>query len=78
LQQRDENDAIRAVAMMRQGEIMDLDTSLSMHAARLSLQYRLPMADSIILATAQAYSATVWTQENDFDGLPGVRYIQNA
>jgi len=47
LQQREENDAIRAVAMMRQGAVVDLNTSLSMHAAQLSLQYRLPMADSI-------------------------------
>jgi len=78
LQQRDENDAIRAVAMMRQGEIVDLNTPLAMHAAHLALQYRLPMADSIILATAQAQSATVWTQDKDFDGLPGVRYTQKA
>ena len=78
LQQREENDAIRAVAMMRQGEVVDLDSSLAMHAAHLGLQYRLPMADSIILATAQAHSATVWTQDNDFDGLPDVRYIKKS
>jgi len=78
LQQREENEAIRAVAMMRQGEVIDLDASLAMHAAQLGLQYRLPMADSIILATAQAHSAIVWTQDNDFDGIPDVRYKRKS
>jgi len=50
--------------------------SLSIHAARLGLQYKLPLADSIIITTAQINSAIVWTQDNDFEGLPDVRYIQ--
>lgn len=75
LQQRDENDAIQAIAMMRQGEVIDLDSTLALNAAHFGMQYKIPMADSIILATAQSRSATVWTQDNDFDGLPKVRYI---
>lgn len=75
-QQRGENDALRAIAMMRQGKVVDLDSSLSIHAAQLGLQYKLPLADSIIMATAQIYSAIVWTQDNDFEGLPDVRYIK--
>jgi predicted nucleic acid-binding protein len=78
LQQRNENDAIRAIAMMRQGKVIDLDTSLSMESARLSLQYNIPMADSIILATAYAHSATIWTQDCDFEGIPNVRYIKKV
>lgn len=78
LQQRGENDAIRAVAMMRQGEVIDLDSTLAMQAADLSLQHKLPMADSIILATARMHSATIWTQDNDFEGLPDVQYIQKT
>lgn len=76
LQQRDENDAIRAVAMMRQGDVVDLDSSLAMHAAHIGTQYKLPLADSIVLATAQSRSAIVWTQDSDFEGLPNVRYIR--
>jgi predicted nucleic acid-binding protein len=78
LQQRGENDAIRAVAMMRQGEVIDLDSTLAMQAADQSLQYKLPMADSIILATARMHSATIWTQDSDFEGLSDVRYIKNS
>jgi predicted nucleic acid-binding protein len=74
LQQRDEGDALRAVAIMQQGTVVDLDSSLAVAAARLSVDTRLPMADSIILATARRYQATLWTQDADFDGLPGVRY----
>lgn len=58
-QQRGENDALRAIAMMRQGKVVDPDSSLSIHAAQPGLQYKLPLADSIIMATAQIHSAIV-------------------
>jgi predicted nucleic acid-binding protein len=74
LQQRDEGDALRAVAVMQQGSVVDLDVRLALSAARLSLDTRLPMADSVVLATAKLHHATLWTQDADFEGLPGVRY----
>jgi predicted nucleic acid-binding protein len=74
LQQREEGDALRAVAVMQQGSIVDLDAQLAMSAARVSLETRMPMADSVVLATARLHDATLWTQDADFEGLPGVRY----
>jgi predicted nucleic acid-binding protein len=74
LQQRDESAALQAVALMHQGRLANLTAPLAMDAARLSRSSRLPMADSIMLATARAYEATLWTQDADFDGIPGVRY----
>jgi toxin FitB len=74
LQQRDESDALRAVAVMQQGSVVDLDARLAVAAARVSLDTRLPMADSIVLATASVHQATLWTQDADFASLPGVRY----
>jgi toxin FitB len=74
LQQRDESDALRAVAAMEQGTVVDLDTGLAMAAARLSIDLRLPMADSVVLATARLHDATIWTQDSDFEGLARVRY----
>lgn len=74
LQQRDESQALQAVALMHQGRLADLTAPLAMDAARLSRSARLPMADSIMLATARAYAATFWTQDADFAGMPGVRY----
>jgi len=73
-QQRDEGDALRAVAVMQQGRVVDLDVRLALTAARLSVDTRLPMADSVVLATARLTDATLWTQDADFDRLPGVRY----
>ncbi len=64
--------------MMRQGEVIDLDTLLAMQAAQLGLQYKLPLADSIILASAQLHSATIWTQDIDFEGLPDVRFVKKT
>ncbi len=74
LQQRDEGDALRAVAVMQQGMVVDLDARLAVTAARLSIDTRLPMADSVVLATARLHNATLWTQDADLEGLPGVRY----
>jgi toxin FitB len=73
-QQRDEDEALRAVAVMEQGTIVDLDRATALEAARLSIQHGIAMADSVMLATAQRHRATLWTQDSDFDGLPGAKY----
>jgi len=75
LRQRDESDALQAVALMQQGSVINLDANLSIMAAKLSIEHRIPMADSIILATARAYEAVLWTQDSDFRGIGGVKYI---
>ena len=71
-----EEEALEAVAVMQQGKVVDLDVALSLQAARLSHVLKLPLADSIILATARNYQATLWTQDEDFEGLEGVNYIK--
>lgn len=78
LQQRSENEALRAVALMRQGKVVDLDADLALSAAKLGREHGLPLADSVILATARKLGATVWTQDSDFEELEGVRYIAKA
>ncbi len=70
-----ERRALEAMALMQQGSIVDLNATLAMSAARLSLELKLPMADSIVLATARASAATLWTQDDDFEGLDDVKYI---
>ena len=75
LRQRNESDALQAVALMQQGSVVDLTAGIAILAAKLSIEQRLPMADSVILATARAYGATVWTQDSDFKGIDGVQYI---
>ena len=78
LQQRGEGDALQAVAVMCQGRVVDLDMDLALRAARVSVEYKLPMADSIMLATAHLCDATLWTQDADFEGVEGVRYVTKA
>lgn len=73
-QQRDEATALRYVAVMQQGRVVDLDAALALRAAVLGLRHGFPLADSIVYATAQQASAIVWTQDSDFEGLDGVRY----
>ena len=74
LQQRSEGDALTAVALMQQGTVVELEARLALNAARVSMDLKLPMADSVMLATARAYEATLWTQDEHFEGLPDVRY----
>ncbi|MDT8437945.1 MAG: type II toxin-antitoxin system VapC family toxin [Wenzhouxiangellaceae bacterium] len=72
--QRDETTALQYVAVMQQGRVIALDAALAIRAASLGLRHQLPLADSIIYATAKQSQAMVWTQDNDFKGLDGVRY----
>ncbi len=72
--QRDAKAALRAVAQMKRGRPVDLDADLAISAAELSATTRLPLADSIILATARSVGATLWTQDADFEGLDDVEY----
>jgi predicted nucleic acid-binding protein len=74
LEQRGEGEALQAVAAMGQGVVVDLDTRIALRAAKLCAEHHLPMADSVILATARSYDATLWTQDADFEDLPGVQY----
>jgi len=75
LRQRGEEAALIVTAHMKQGKVISLDSELAMDAAKLGVLHKLPLADSIIFATAQKYSAVIWTQDNDFEGLANVRYI---
>ena len=74
-QQRSEDDALRAIAVMEQGKVVDLDGATALEAARLSIQHGIAMADSVMLATAHRHRATLWTQDSDFEGLQGARYF---
>ncbi len=78
LQQRDEGSALQAIASMQQGTVVDLDVTIALHAASLSVELGLPMADSIMLATARAHNATLWTQDADFAGIEGVQYTEKG
>ena len=73
-QQRGEGAALQYVAVMQQGHVVELGAALALQAVAIGTRHKLPLADSIIYATAQQGNALVWTQDADFEGLPGVRY----
>jgi predicted nucleic acid-binding protein len=75
VQQRDEGTALQCVAVMQQGTVVDLDAALALEATGASVRHRLPLADSIVYTTARRANAVVWTQDADFEGLPGVRFF---
>ena len=75
LRQRGASAAFSAIALMRQGRVIPLTERIALLAADLSLQAKLPMADSVILATARVHGAHIWTQDADFDGLDDVTFM---
>jgi predicted nucleic acid-binding protein len=77
-QQRDESIALQCIGVMQQSAVIELDAGLALFAAALGLRHKLPLADSVVYATAQRAGAIVWTQDADFEGLPGVKFWPKA
>jgi predicted nucleic acid-binding protein len=75
-QQRGEEEALKAAGLMMTGEVIDITRDIALHAAQLSMEHKLPLADSMILAAARLHNAGLWTQDEHFKGLEGVVYIQ--
>jgi len=75
LRESGDNEALQAVVAMQKGTVVDLNVSLTISASKLSLEHNLPMADSIILATALEFNAILWTQDADFKNMSNVKYF---
>ena len=78
LRQRGEEDALQAAALMKQGEVIDLTPEIAMVAARIGIELGMPMADSIIVATARMYEAVIWTLDSDFKKIEGTKYFSRG
>ncbi len=78
LKQREESEGLRAISIMQEGRLIDLNSTIALHAARLSIDMTLPMADSVMLATARLHGAILWTQDVDFEGIEGVEFIAKS
>lgn len=76
VQQRDEKDAIQAIAVMQQSNVIEVTEQIAVEAAKLSVANSIPMADSIVIATAQSIDATIYTQDNDFRGFKNVKFFK--
>ncbi len=69
-----EDTALQTLALMKQGLVTEIDIKISIEAAKLSFELKLPMADSLILATARAHNAIIWTQDQHFKNIPDAKY----
>lgn len=76
LLEKDENTAIQVIGLMQQAKVFDVTSSIAIHAAKFSHEFKIPMADSIIYTTAQMNDSIVWTQDVDFKNLDGVKYFK--
>lgn len=75
LRQSGESDALQAAALMVQGKVVDVDAPLALAAAKIGVDHKLPLADSIVYATALRVDGIIWTQDADFAVLAGVKYF---
>jgi len=76
LVEKGNNLAIQAIALMQQAKVIDITEPIAIFASRLSVDFKLPMADSLIYATAKTNDAIVWTQDSDFENLENVKYFK--
>ena len=76
LQQRGLSDAQTFIADMHAGKVIDLDSSQALSAAKISVERKLPMADSIILAAAITNNAMLWTQKEHFQGMEKIQFVR--
>lgn len=76
LQQRGEDAALQAVALMQQGRVIDLDSGIAVTAAKIGHEIKLPMADAVIVATARIHHAVIWTQDSDLKEVEGVKFVK--
>lgn len=76
--QRGDGDALQAAALMQQGRVIDLDANLALIAAKAGIDHKLPLADSIVYATGLSVDGTVWTQDDDFEDLPNVKFFRKG
>jgi predicted nucleic acid-binding protein len=76
LRETSETDALLAASIMQQGRVVDIDPEIALNAAKISTEHKIPMADSMIYAISQKYTALLWTQDIDLKGLPGVKYFE--
>ena len=74
--QRGKEAALQAMGLLYRGQLAALSDEIALQAALLSLEHKLTLADSIILATARTHQATLWTQDEHFKNLHGVEYIE--
>jgi len=78
LSKTSEENVMAFIRMMHKGQVIVLDSGLSISAANVSRRHKLAMADSIIYATAERHNAVLWTTDKHFDGLPNVRYFDKT
>jgi predicted nucleic acid-binding protein len=76
LQQRGEDAALQAAALMQQGQVTDLDSGSAINAAKIGHEIKLPLADAVIVATARIHHAVIWTQDSDLKDVEGVKYVR--
>ena len=75
LRESSENEALQAAVAMLKGRVVDLTASMAIAASKINLEHKIPMAGSIILATAKEFEATIWTQDSDFKNIDDVKYF---
>jgi predicted nucleic acid-binding protein len=76
LQQRGEDAALQAAALMQQGRVIELDSVTAINAAKIGHETKLPLADAVIVATGRIQHAVIWTQDSDLKDVEGVKFVK--
>jgi predicted nucleic acid-binding protein len=68
--------ASNTMGVLYYGRLVEVTEEIALTAAELSIEYHIPMADSLLLATAKTMDATFWTLDAHFKNIPGVKYFE--
>ena len=68
----------RCLDVMRLGRVLDLTDKRAVAASKVARAHRLALADAAMYSMAQEHGATFWTQDVDYDSLPGVQYFAKS
>ncbi len=64
--------------VMRLARVLDLTDARAVVAAKTARLHSLAMTDAAMYSMAREFDAEFWTQDIDYQGLPGVSYFQKA
>ncbi len=59
-----------------EAEVLEITSQVAIEGSKISIQNKIPMADSLIIASARSVGAKIWTQDYDFKGLDNVMFFK--
>lgn len=71
----DDELVMQCLDVMRLGRVLDLTDRRAIAASKVARRHKLALADAAMYSMAREFEAQFWTQDIDYQGLPGVSFF---